>query len=57
MQASMVFTSNDVIVNLGVILAGILIYMTSSNYPDLIIGSIVFVIVAFGAFKILKLAR
>jgi len=57
MQASMIFTSNDVIVNLGVILAGILIYITSSNYPDLIIGSIVFVIVAFGAFKILKLAR
>lgn len=57
MQASMIFTSNDVIVNLSVFLAGILIYFTNSNYPDLIIGSLVFILVAFGAFKILKLAR
>ncbi|MDZ7612423.1 MAG: hypothetical protein U5K51_00860 [Flavobacteriaceae bacterium] len=37
MQASMIFTSNDVIVNLGVILAGGLVYLTNSKYPDLIV--------------------
>jgi Co/Zn/Cd efflux system component len=57
MQASMIFTSNDVIVNLGVIAAGILVYATQTKYPDLIIGTIVFVLVARGAFRILKLSN
>lgn len=57
MQASMIFTSNDVIVNIGVIIAGGLVYLTNSKYPDLIVGSIVFVIVGQGAFKILKLSK
>ncbi|RZK26884.1 MAG: cation transporter [Flavobacterium sp.] len=55
MQASMIFTSNDVIVNLGVILAGILVYSTGSKFPDLIIGVVVFAVVGRGALKILKL--
>ncbi|MDA8930680.1 cation transporter [Bacteroidia bacterium] len=57
MKASMIFTSNDVIINLGVILAGILVNYLSSNKPDLIIGTIVFVLVVQGAFRILKLSR
>lgn len=57
MQASMIFTSNDVIVNLGVILAGGLVYLTNSKYPDLIVGTIVFFIVGQGAFRILKLSE
>ncbi|MBK7988055.1 MAG: cation transporter [Ignavibacteria bacterium] len=57
MQASMIFTSNDVIVNLGVMIAGGLVYWTNSKYPDLIVGTIVFFIVAQGAFKILKLSK
>lgn len=56
MQASYIFTSNDVIVNIGVILAGIIVYYTSSQLPDLIIGTIVFLIVFRGSFKILKLS-
>ncbi len=56
-QASMIFTSNDVIANLGVIAAGILVYLTNSNYPDLIVGTIVFFIVGKGAFRILKLSK
>jgi len=35
MQASMIFTSTDVIVNLGVIVAGVLVYVTGSKMPDL----------------------
>ena len=57
MQASMIFTSNDVLVNLGVIIAGGLVYWTNSKYPDLFVGTIVFLIVGNGAFKILKLSK
>ncbi|MBC5992613.1 cation transporter [Pontibacter cellulosilyticus] len=57
MQASVIFTSNDVIANIGVIIAGLLVYLTSSNLPDLIIGAIVFLLVARGAFRIIKLSR
>ena len=45
------------IVNLGVIVAGGLVYLTNSKYPDLIVGTIVFFIVGQGAFKILKLSK
>jgi Co/Zn/Cd efflux system component len=55
MQASMIFTNNDIIVNIGVIIAGGLVYLTSSKYPDLIVGSIIFIIVVKGAIKIFKL--
>ncbi|QGY45790.1 cation transporter [Maribellus comscasis] len=57
MKASMIFTSNDIIINAGVILAGILVLLTQSKYPDLIIGAIVFLIVVRGAFRILKLGK
>jgi Co/Zn/Cd efflux system component len=57
MKASMIFTSNDVIINTGVILAGVLVLLTQSKYPDLIVGSIVFLIVVKGAFRILKLGK
>ncbi len=57
MKASMIFTSNDVIINLGVIIAGILVNWLNSNKPDLIIGTIVFVLVIQGAFRILKLSK
>ena len=54
-QAGRIFLSNDVVINIGVIAAGVLVLITSSKYPDLIIGTIVFAIVARGAYKILKL--
>ncbi|MCO4822693.1 MAG: cation transporter [Flavobacteriaceae bacterium] len=57
MKASMIFTSNDVIINLGVIFAGILVNWLSSSKPDLIVGTIVFVLVIQGAFRILKLSK
>ena len=57
MKASMIFTSNDVIINLGVIIAGFLVNYFSSNKPDLIIGIIVFVLVIQGAIRILKLGK
>ena len=57
MRASMIFTSNDVIINSGIIVAGILVLLTSSRYPDLIVGSLVFIIVVRGAIRILKLGN
>ncbi len=57
MQASMIFTSNDVIINLGVIVAGLLVNWLHSSKPDLIVGSIVFVLVTQGAIRILKLGK
>ncbi len=55
MQASWIFSSNDVIANVGVILAGVLVYFTGSPYPDLIIGLLIGLVVLNGARRILKL--
>lgn len=57
MKASLIFTSNDVIINLGVITAGLLVNWLNSSKPDLIIGAIVFVLVIQGAIRILKVAK
>ena len=56
-QASQIFTSNDVLVNIGVIIAGVLVFFTSSKLPDLVVGAAVFCLVGYGAFRILKLSR
>lgn len=56
-RSSQIFTSNDVIANVGVILAGILVYFLDSKIPDLLIGVIVFSLVLRGAIRILKLAK
>lgn len=55
MTASYIFSANDVIANLGVIAAGVLVAWTASPYPDLVIGTIIGVIVLNGARRILQL--
>ncbi len=57
MQASAIFTSNDIIINSGVIVAGVLVYLTESKIPDLVIGIIIFAIVIRGAVRILSLGK
>ena len=57
MRASWIFSTNDVIANAGVIVAGILVSFTSSALPDLVIGSIIAVVVFTGALRILRVAR
>ncbi len=57
MRASWIFTKNDLIANLGVILAGGLVYWLGSNWPDLVIGSLVSLLVVRGGVMILKEAR
>lgn len=55
MKASWIFSANDVVINMGVIVAGALVAWTGSNYPDLIIGTVVGFIVLNGARRILAL--
>jgi cation transport ATPase len=55
MKASAIFSANDVIANVGVILAGSLVMFTGSEYPDLVIGTLIGVVVLLGAKKILQL--
>ena len=55
MKASWIFSANDVIANLGVILAGFLVAWTGSRYPDLVIGFIIGIVVLNGARRIFQL--
>lgn len=57
MRASWIFSKNDVIANLGVILAGGLVVWTGSRLPDLLIGLFVVIIVIRGGLLILKDAK
>lgn len=54
MRASWIFSTNDVIANLGVIASGVLVAIVGSRLPDLIIGTIISLIVVHGGFRILK---
>jgi len=56
-KATIIFSSNDVIINTGVIIAAVLVHYLNSSYPDLVIGAVVFILVMIGAYKILQLAR
>ena len=54
-KASKIFTANDVLINIGVIVAGLLVLWLKSIIPDLVIGTIVFLIVFKAAIKIYRL--
>jgi len=54
MRASWIFSKNDVIANLGVISAGLLVATTGSSWPDLIIGLVIAAIVIRGGVYIIK---
>ena len=57
MRASWIFSKNDVIANLGVILAGGLVAWTGSRLPDLTISLLVALIVIRGGILILQDAK
>ncbi|MDQ2770060.1 MAG: cation transporter, partial [Bacteroidota bacterium] len=56
-RASQIFTSTDVAVNLGVMLAAGLVYLAHAPWPDLVVGLVVFGLVGRGAWQIFALAR
>jgi Co/Zn/Cd efflux system component len=55
MRASWIFSTNDALANLGVIVAGALVAWTGSNLPDLIAGTAIAFLVLAGAVRILRL--
>ncbi|MCX7546243.1 cation transporter [Marinicella gelatinilytica] len=55
MKASWIFSANDVIANTGVILAGVLVMLTGSALPDLVIGLVIAMVVLNGARRILQI--
>lgn len=55
MKASYIFSTNDVIANIGVIAAGVLVVVTESSYPDLVVGVIIGAVVLSGAVRILRI--
>jgi Co/Zn/Cd efflux system component len=57
LRATWIFTRVDVIANVGVIASGLLVFLTGSRYPDLIVGTAIGVYVIKEAFEILREAR
>ncbi len=57
MRASWLFSRNDVLANLGVISAAVIVALTGSRWPDLVIGLLITIIVLRGGFAILKDAK
>lgn len=57
MRASVIFSTNDTLANLGVIVAGLLVAWSGSRIPDLLIGSAISLLVLNGGRRILREAR
>jgi cation diffusion facilitator family transporter len=57
MRASWIFSTNDVIANLGVIVGGLLVWKLGVRWPDIIIGMIISMVILRGAWLIVKDAR
>ncbi|WP_237059088.1 cation transporter [Microbulbifer sediminum] len=57
MRASWIFSTNDVIANLGVITSGILVAVVGNRFPDLVVGTIISLVVVRGGIKILREAK
>jgi len=57
MRASWIFSKNDVIANVGVIVGGLLVWLLDSRWPDLIIGSLIALVIFNGARHIIYDAR
>ncbi|MCP5093163.1 MAG: cation transporter [Gammaproteobacteria bacterium] len=57
MRASWIFSKNDVIANIGVIVAGVLVYAFASPIPDLLIGALISFVVLRGGLAIVADAR
>lgn len=57
LKASWIFTTNDMLANLGIVVSGIAVMIFSSPIPDLLIGLAVAGIVLSGGWEILREAR
>jgi len=57
MLASWIFSANDVIANMGVIAAGVLVMLLDSRWPDIVIGSVIATLILRGAYLIITDAK
>ncbi len=57
MRASWIFSTNDIIANIGTIISGGLVMYLNNRLPDLIIGAMISVVVIHGGIRILYEAR
>jgi cation diffusion facilitator family transporter len=57
MRASWIFSRNDVLANLGVMIAGLLVMFLNTHIPDLVIGTAISALVVSGGIRILREAR
>jgi cation diffusion facilitator family transporter len=57
LRATWIFTRVDVIANVGVVLSGLLVLLTGSRFPDLVVGAAIGVYVVKEAIEILSEAR
>lgn len=57
MRASWIFSANDVIANMGVILGGLLVWLLDSRWPDIVVGLTISAVILRGSTLILRDAR
>jgi Co/Zn/Cd efflux system component len=57
LRATWIFTRVDVIANIGVMLSGLLVLVTASRFPDLVVGGAIGIYVVKEAIEILSEAR
>jgi Co/Zn/Cd efflux system component len=56
-RASWIFTKNDALANLGTVLGGILVSLTKTALPDLVLGLIICAVVVRGGIEIIRNAH
>jgi len=56
-RASWIFTKHDALANLGTVIGGVLVSLTKTALPDLILGLIICAVVVRGGIEIVRDAR
>ena len=57
MRASWIFSTNDVIANIGVIISGLMVMWLDTYWPDLVIGGLIALVILNGARLIIQESR
>jgi len=56
-RASWIFTKNDALANLGTVIGGVLVSLTKTALPDLVLGLIICFVVVRGGIEIVRNAH
>lgn len=57
MRAAWAFSMNDFVSNLGAIIAGVLVLVVGQIWPDIVVGALIAVVVAYGGVGLIRDAR